>query len=377
MTRDRLGSGVAAFLISVSLRMAGVALPLLMVDAGQRVTTVGLLVGAAGVAQLSVRPFMAALLRRWPDRRLIGLSAILLTGSIAIVLISPTFVLLLVSQLAQGAARALFWTASQTHAVRRAERAAGGMAWVNTWSAIGQLIGPALCGAALLVSTEVALVGASVVAAAALVPTMLLEHLEPFPQRDRAAGGQRVVWLRPSVFAGCWSSATAGVVEAVSGSYLALLLVSAGNSPALAGLLISAGNIGGLAGTAVVGRIPDRWTRALLRAATVVVAAGLALTALGAAVVPLAVAGLIASGAGAGVLRTLGPAVASDAVPADERGDAITATGSFRAVSLFAAPFAIGALLTAVALPAAMVGVAVVLGLGALPGGGAPKAEAA
>ena len=47
---------------------------------------------------------------------------------------------------------------------------------------------------------------------------------------------------------------------------------------------------------------------------------------------------LCISGIGAGVLQTVGPAIATDAVREEERGEAITSTGTFRAAALFLAP---------------------------------------
>jgi MFS family permease len=70
---------------------------------------------------------------------------------------------------------------------------------------------------------------------------------------------------------------------------------------------------------------------------------------------------LALSGLGAGALQTVGPAVATDAVHPEERGEAIAAAGTFRAAALFAAPLAIAGAITVVPLAAAMavVGVAI------------------
>lgn len=66
---------------------------------------------------------------------------------------------------------------------------------------------------------------------------------------------------------------------------------------------------------------------------------------------------LAVSGLGAGALQTVGPAVATDAVHPEERGEAIAATGAFRAAALFVAP--LGAAAVVLVAP---VGVALALG---------------
>ena len=65
----------------------------------------------------------------------------------------------------------------------------------------------------------------------------------------------------------------------------------------------------------------------------------------------LAGAVLAVGGAGAGLLSTLGPALASLSVRPGEEGDAIAAQGTFRAVAQFVAPVGVGATIAAFALP--------------------------
>ena len=60
---------------------------------------------------------------------------------------------------------------------------------------------------------------------------------------------------------------------------------------------------------------------------------------------------------------TLAPAMATLAATPDEQGDALALTGTFRAAALLASPAAVGAMLSVVALPAAVVLLGAGLGL--------------
>jgi MFS family permease len=76
----------------------------------------------------------------------------------------------------------------------------------------------------------------------------------------------------------------------------------------------------------------------------------------------VAAAALLAiSGLAAGALQTIGPAMATDAVHPDERGDAIAVAGTFRAGALFASPLIVTGLLGIAALGPAMAAVGLVI----------------
>jgi MFS family permease len=94
-----------------------------------------------------------------------------------------------------------------------------------------------------------------------------------------------------------------------------------------------------------------RWAFAI---GTLATGAGIALTAAVAGQVLLAGLVLALSGLGAGALQTVGPAIATDSVHPEERGDAIAATGTFRAAALFVAPLAVSGMVGAIALTPAM-----------------------
>jgi hypothetical protein len=68
-----------------------------------------------------------------------------------------------------------------------------------------------------------------------------------------------------------------------------------------------------------------------------------------------AAAALAVSGLGAGILQTVGPAIAADEVAAEERGDALALTGTYRAAALFLAPIGMAGLLLFIPLTASLI----------------------
>ena len=86
------------------------------------------------------------------------------------------------------------------------------------------------------------------------------------------------------------------------------------------------------------------------------IATGLGLAAVGpfaGLTAPVAIA-LAISGIGAGVLQTVGPAIAAEKVHPEERGDALALTGTFRATALFLSPLGMAGLVTLVPVTAAL-----------------------
>jgi cyanate permease len=120
--QERLGDrpialGVA-FGFALSLGIATVTIPLLALGAGYEPAAIGFLVATAAASQLVTRLTLPWLLGRYADRGLIALSATLMVGAFSLLLVSTALPAFLVAQISQGAARAVFWTSSQTHAIR-------------------------------------------------------------------------------------------------------------------------------------------------------------------------------------------------------------------------------------------------------------------
>lgn len=117
MTRDGLGAvaGSATF----SLAVAQVVLPLLGLAAGFSAAELGFFFAASALAQMAVRSTLVLVMRHWTDRALIAIVLLLLALLGVLVVVSVAPVPFVTAQLLQrAAARACFWTGSQTHAVR-------------------------------------------------------------------------------------------------------------------------------------------------------------------------------------------------------------------------------------------------------------------
>lgn len=353
--RDGAGSVGAAVLFSCSLGTAVVALPLQMLAVGYSAAEVGLLVALSAVAQMLARLGMGAWMRRLPDWTFVLSAGALLAASNAVAALTGSLFAFVLAHLLQGVARAFFWTGSQTHVVRGDRSAVGALAVVNLAASVGLLIGPILAGVIGASSLPAALVVAAVLAAAGCVPTLLLDRLPPFSAPPDRVPGR--MWRRPGVDAGCWASVSAGAWRGLLGSYVPVALDAARQSAPTIGVLVSVANVAQLVGSGVVGRASGRGlTRAF---ALGTLAAGLGTGVLGLVAdhaVPAGVA-LAVSGVGAGMLQTLGPALATDAVHPQERGEAIAVTGTFRAAALIAAPLGASALVLV-----APVGVALAVG---------------
>jgi MFS family permease len=364
----------------VSLGAASVALPLLASQAGYSAFEIGVLTAASAVSQMLVRLALGWAMRRWPDRTLIAGAGIALAASCVIVTLSAAPASFVGAQLLQGASRACFWTGSQTHVVRGPGRAAGALAQVSLVGSVGQLAGPLLAGVLSETTPALALAAAAGIALIGVVPALLLDRLPPFvPPADRRPGQ---VWRRPGVDVACWAGMTGGAWRALLTSYIPVALVAAGQAATTIGILVSAANGAQLLGTALAGRVrTHRIPRALL-AGIVVTGVATAVAAVVAWNAPLAGLALAISGVAAGAVQVLGPALAAESVHPQERGDAIAATGTFRAAALLAAPLAVAGMVAVVPLAPsiAVVGAGMTLPAfalrrrGALPNGGQPLA---
>jgi MFS family permease len=338
---------------SFCLSLSAVALPLLALAEGYSAGAVGLLTALSAVSQLLVRLGVTRLLRRYPDRLLVGGSALLLGASTAIVAVSTAPAFFVACQVVQGAARAAFWTASQTHVVRGTGPSLAALSRLNLASAAGLLMGPLAAGVLVEWSFPVTLMTATALGLIAAAPTLLFDHLPPFPRYVEERGSPRL-WRRPGVDAGCWAGATAGGWRGLLHSYVPVALEAARQPSATIGALVSVANACSLAGAALAGRLRPRDSGRAFALGVLGCGAATAPVALVAGS-PVAVAALLAvSGVAAGVLQTLGPAMADGAVAPGQRGDAIAVAGTFRAAALFASPLAVAGLLAVVTVGPAL-----------------------
>lgn len=360
--RDLLATGVGAAVYSFSLGIATVALPLLALDAGYSKAAVGYLVSCSAVSQMLARMALGAVMRRYPDWLLVFAAGGFLAISCTLVAISAALIPFVIAELVQGVARGCFWTGSQTHVVRGKGSSVRRLAAVNLSSSVGLLAGPVVGGFIGDLSLALALYTAAGVALVAMIPPLLLDRLPPFAAVVRGAGDP--VWKRPGVDVGCLAGVTAGTWRGMLSSYVPVALQHAGQSASAIGSLVAVANGASIAGAALISRIGNRRLVRSFAVSTLATGIGTSFIAFVATVTPLEVLVLAVSGLGAGTLQSIGPAIATDAVHPEERGDAIALAGTYRAAALFAAPLGVGASLTLMPLSAA---VAVAGGIISLP----------
>ena len=363
-SRDLAASAATAAIIGFVLGMAGVALPLLALRVGYSAAEIGALTAVSAVAQVVSRSSLGALMKRVPEWTLISSAGLLLALGCGLVALSSSLVPFVVAQLLQGVARAFFWTSTTAHLVRGSGRAAPRLAVVNLTAGIGSLTGPLLAGVLSERTPALALAVAAGISLAAMAPTFLLDRLPPFaPRKDRAAGR---VWRRPGVDVGCAAAVTAGGWQALLTSYVPVALVAAGQSAAMVGALVAVANGSMLVAAGLAGRVRSRWQRPVVLGAILVGGVAVALTAALAGSVPLSALVLAAGGYVAGTLQVLGSAVVAESVDPEERGEAVAASGTFRAVAMFGTPLAVAGLISLVPLAPAVAAVGVALGLPAI-----------
>lgn len=371
---DRIASLAVIFAFSVGLGVATVAIPLLALDSGYDAAAVGFLVAASAASQLGFRLCLPWLLRRFADRTLTAVASLFMLASFSILLVSTVVGVFAVAQLLQGAARAIFWTSSQTHAVRGDGRPVDRLVEMNVAGNAGTLVGPVVAGSLAVFGLPVAIAAAAVGAAVAALGTSALRRL-PTYDRQRPTGTTRLL-RRDGVDIACWASVVGGGWWAMLGSYIPVILVGAAVGSQGIGWLITLSEGASIAGILVLRGMSHGRIRGAVRAGSFAAA----LVLVGLAVVPAELIGylllLLVGGVASGVITTLPPAMASLAAAPEEQGDALALTGTFRAAALLAVPAAVGALLSVFTLPIAVVALGLGLGVPGLALGRAAPAPA-
>lgn len=345
---DRAASSVAVLGFSVSLGIGSVVIPLLALSAGYDAAVVGLLAATSAVTHLTARLQLPWLLGRVEDRWLIGGATLLLAISYGLLLVSTSLPVFLLSQLVSGAARASFWTGSQTHAVRQSESTVKALAIVNLLGSTGQVAGPAIGGLLAGISLPLAVAAGLV---SGLVGSLAALGLLAMPTYDRtAAPRDGLLWRQPGIDAACWASFAGGGWRSLLGSYIPVVLTGAGHAPAFIGGLMSLADATGMIASGALVRFAHREIRTTMVLGVLAVGGAIALVPL-VAEVPVAVAAALAlGGVGSSLVTTLGPAVAATSGDRAHQGAAIALTGTFRALALFVVPAGIAAALVAVPL---------------------------
>lgn len=350
--RDTVASAGGAAVFSCSLGIASVALPLLALGSGYSAVEVGVLTAISAIAQMATRLVLGAAMRLVGDWVLVVAAAATLCLSNGLVVASAALVPFAVAEMLQGIARACFWTGSQTHVVRGDSPAVGALATINFVSSLGLLAGPVLAGVLVEHSPRTALAAGAAIAGIATLPALALDRLPPFrPPPERTPGR---IWRRPGVDVGCWAGVSAGAWRGLLSSYVPVVLDAARQSAATIGVLVSVANGASVVGSVLVGRVRDGWMVRSFLLGSLATGAAIGLVAPVAGTWWAAAALLAVSGLGAGALQTVGPALATDSVHPDERGDAIAAAGTFRAAALFAAPLAVAGAVALIPVGVAM-----------------------
>src|SRR5262245_10658948 len=165
---DRPVALVVAFGFALSIGIGVVAVPLVALAAGYDPATIGFLAASAAGSQLATRLSLPWLLGRYPDRLLIGFAGALMLAGYLLLLGATALPVFVAAQLSMGASRAVFWTASQTHALRSGGPPVRRLVDLNLAGNAGTLTGPVLAGALAVVGLPLALAGAAIAAAVSI-----------------------------------------------------------------------------------------------------------------------------------------------------------------------------------------------------------------
>ena len=346
----------------LSLGASGLVLPLLALASGYDIAAVGLFTAISAISQLVFRLWLPWLLTRFSDRDLVITANVMMVASYVVLLFDTSLVAFVVAQLLQGASRALFWTASQTHAVRSKGALVQSLSIVQGMGNLGQLVGPVIAGIIAAQSLQAGLIFCAVASAVGLAAALGMTVLPPFVRPPRHDGQQRI-WRRPGVDVACWASYSAGGWRAMVMSLVPAALEAAGQPRQVIGVLMMISEAVALATSAALVRfrIPD--VPAAIQIAVLMLTAALVSFPFVASNAVTAALAMALGGLGSGLLMSLGPALATMSVSAEERGEAIAVAGTFRAVALLITPGAAAIAISVVTLPVGMVVAGLVIGI--------------
>lgn len=345
----RLTIAVTAF--GMALGATAFAFPLLALDAGLGATSVGLLASASAAAQMASRLALPAMLSRFRDRDLMTSSLLVLMGSAAILVVTRAPAGFILANLAQGLARGVFHTASQTHGVRNPGVPGRRLAFVQTSAQFGRLIGPAAAGTLALISLTASILSAVALGGIGIAATWTLN---PMPPYRRAPRGERTpIWRQRRLFQAAWGGAIGGVWKGVEESFIPVVLAGAGLADSQIGWMLSVADGASFATTAAVAKWGGPGVGSYVPLSAIGMAIPLMVIPHVSGVVPLAGL-LLVAGSGGGVANVLGMADAHAAVEESEQGAAIALVGTYRAAARLTAPAMVSGILAVASLAAGL-----------------------
>ena len=365
---DRPVALVTAFGFALALGIGTVAVPLVALGAGYDAATIGLLAAIGAAAQLTTRFALPWLLGRYPDRLLIGLADILMLAGFVLLLASTSLPVFVAAQVAIGASRAVFWTSSQTHAIRSGGPPVRRLVDLNLAGNAGTLTGPILAGLLATVGLPFALAGAAIAVTVSAAGTPLMRRFPPYDRRQ--SGGALRLLRREGVDAACWANVVGGVWWSMIGSYVPVILVGAGLGPSVIGLLVTLSEGSGAVVLLALRRVRTAAVSRIVRWAAFGEMVALAGIAVAPQLVVVYAALLMLGGGCAGCVTGLAPALVAMAAGEQEQGDALALSGTFRSIAQLGAPALVSASLALIALPVGLAALAIATALPGLVLGG-------
>lgn len=327
---------------SLAVSSLSLLFPVLALSLGYSGSLIGILVSCAAALQIVTRFGLPWLLSRQCERNLLVAATVLIALSALSLLVVTGVGGLVLSQVFQGPARAIFWTSIQAYVVRGRGRPIQRLAQTQMASTVGAVLGPASAGTVAAISLRGALWGTVVGAILAAGSGMLLERRVVVPRGPRSA--RKGLWRQREVSIGCWASFVAGGWKGILDSFVPVVLSGAGLGAAIIGILLSVSEVAAFAASAWMSFVRKfAMKRALILSAASVLF-GAAFLPLVAASPLLAALALFSGGFGGGLTTTLGPTIANLNSTDAERGSAFAATGAYRSAARMSSPTAIAGL---------------------------------
>ncbi|NQX13523.1 MFS transporter [Microbacteriaceae bacterium VKM Ac-2855] len=329
-------------------------------DIGLTLLRIGILLAVYDVAEVILKPVFGALADRIGPKPVIvgGLLAFAVVSFVGIGAADP--LLLMVARFGQGAAAAAFSPAASAGVARLAGPGRSGRYFgrYGSWKSLGYTVGP-LLGAALITIGGLPLLFTALGVLAAATAVWVLCALAPIdvlPRRrytvlDLVRQASEREFVIPTLALATSSAALGAAV-----GFLPALAVLSG-APVVASVAIA--SVLAVTSAAVqprIGALRDRHPgrdRAGIVAGLVTIALGILLAAAVPSVAALYVAAIVI-GAGIGVVTPLAFAVLADSTPPERIGRTMGSAELGRELGDSAGPLLVGAVATAVALPAGL-----------------------